>query len=120
MPDISPATPPQRVARILIADDHALARAGLRAMLAPEPDLQVVGEARDGAEALRLCRALRPDLVLMDVRMPVLDGLAAARALKAEFPTVAVIVVTISENPDYLLQALRAGAAGYVLKDATQ
>jgi DNA-binding NarL/FixJ family response regulator len=109
-----------QVARLLIVDDHALARVGLRAMLAPEPDLDVVGEAADGAEALALCRALRPDLVLMDVRMPNLDGLAATRALKAEFPTVAVIIVTIYENPDYLLQALKAGAAGYVLKDATQ
>ena len=112
--------PASGAARILIVDDHELARAGLRAMLAPEPDLAVVGEARDGAEALRLCRELRPDLVLMDVRMPALDGLAATRALKAEFPGVAVIVVTIHENPDYLLQALKAGAAGYVLKDATQ
>lgn len=109
-----------QVARILIVDDHELARSGMRAMLAPEPDLTVVGEARDGAEALRQCRELRPDLVLMDVRMPTLDGLAATRALKGEFPTIAVIVVTIYENPDYLLQALRAGAAGYVLKDATQ
>jgi DNA-binding NarL/FixJ family response regulator len=116
-----PAPPPlRRTTRLLLADDHALARSGLRAMLAPEPDLEVVGEARDGAEALRLCRALRPDLVLLDVRMPVLDGIAATRALKAEFPTVAVIVVTIHENPDYLLQALRAGADGYVLKDTTQ
>jgi DNA-binding NarL/FixJ family response regulator len=114
----SPAAP--RVARILIVDDHELARSGMCAMLAPELDLEVVGEARDGAEALRACRALRPDLVLMDVRMPTLDGIAATRALKIEFPTVAVIVVTIYENPDYLLQALRAGAAGYVLKDATQ
>jgi DNA-binding NarL/FixJ family response regulator len=113
-----PAAP--RHARILLVDDHALARAGLRAMLAPEHDLQVVGEAADGAAALRLCRELRPDLVLMDVRMPILDGIAATRALKAEFPTVAVIIVTISEHPDYLLQALRAGAAGYLLKDATQ
>src|SRR4029078_10829850 len=85
-----------------------------------EPDLEVVGEARDGAEALHLCRVLRPDLVLLDVRMPTLDGIAATPALKAEFPAVAVIVVTISEDPDYLLQALRAGAAGYVHKDATQ
>ena len=116
-----PAPPPlRRTARLLLADDHALARAGLRAMLAPEPDLLVVGEARDGAEALRLCRALRPDLVLMDVRMPTLDGLAATRALTAEFPALPVIVVTIHEDPDYLLQALRAGAAGYVRKDATQ
>lgn len=114
----SPRLP--QAARILIVDDHELARAGLHAMLATEPDLTIVGEARDGAEALDRCRELQPDLVLMDVRMPTLDGLAATRALKAEFPSIAVIVVTIYENPDYLLQALRAGAAGYVLKDATQ
>ncbi len=106
-------------ARILIADDHALSRSGMRAMLAAEPDLAVIGEACDGAEALRLCRELRPDLVLMDLRMPVLDGLAATRALRDECPAVAVVVVTIYENPDHLSQAFRAGAAGYVLKDAT-
>lgn len=109
-----------QLARILIVDDHELARAGMRAMLEPEPDLTVVGEARDGADAVARCRELCPDLVLMDVRMPTLDGLAATRAVKAEFPNVAVIIVTIYENPDYLLQALKAGAAGYVLKDATQ
>lgn len=108
------------VARILIVDDHELARAGLHAMLSSEPDLQVVGEARSGAEVLPLCQELRPDLVLMDVRMPGVDGLVATRALKEVFPQISVVIVTIYENPDYLLQALRAGAAGYVLKDATQ
>jgi len=116
----TPIAKPPSVARILIADDHALARAGLGAMLALESDLAVVGEARDGAEALRLCRQLRPDLVLMDARMPGLDALAATRAIKAELPTIAVIVVTVHQDPDALLRALRAGAAGYVLKDATQ
>jgi DNA-binding NarL/FixJ family response regulator len=107
-------------ARVVIVDDHELARAGLRAMLTSEPDLVVVGEASDGAEALERCRALAPDLVLMDVRMPTLDGLEATRAIKGEFPGIAVIIVTIYENPDYLFRALKAGAAGYVLKDATQ
>lgn len=109
-----------RAARILLADDHTLARAGLRAMLTAEPDLVVVGEAADGAEALRLCRELRPDLVLLDVRMPTLDGLAATRALRAAFPAIAVVVVTIYDHPDYLLRALEAGASGYLLKGATQ
>jgi len=109
-----------RPATVVVADDHDLARAGLCAMLTAEPDLVVVGEARDGAEALELCRLHAPDVVLMDVRMPVLDGLAATRAIKAEMPAISVIIVTIYENPDYLFQALKAGAAGYVLKDATQ
>jgi DNA-binding NarL/FixJ family response regulator len=106
--------------RILIADDHALARAGLRAMLAPEPDFAIVGEAATGAEVLRLCAALRPDVVLLDLRMPDLDGLAATRAIRDAFPAIAVVVVTIYDRPDYLRQALQAGAAGYLLKDATQ
>jgi DNA-binding NarL/FixJ family response regulator len=111
---------PTRPAHIVIADDHELARAGLRAMLDAEPDIIVVGEAGNGAEALELARRLTPDVVLMDVRMPVLDGLAATRAIKAELPTISIIIVTIYENPEYLFQALKAGAAGYVLKDATQ
>jgi DNA-binding NarL/FixJ family response regulator len=110
----------QRPARILVVDDHALARAGLRAMLAPESDFALVGEAADGAAALRLCRELRPDLVLLDLRMPVLDGLATTRAIKAAFPAIAVLVVTIFDHPDYLCRALEAGAVGYLLKDATQ
>jgi DNA-binding NarL/FixJ family response regulator len=87
-------------------------------MLAGEEDLEVVGEATDGQEALQMCRALKPDLVLMDVRMPKSDGLQATRAIKEEMPGVSVVMVTMHENPDYLLEAVRAGAAGYILKDA--
>jgi DNA-binding NarL/FixJ family response regulator len=111
---------PAPPARIVIVDDHELARAGLRSMLAQERDLRVVGEAGDGAQALALSRRLSPDLILMDVRMPGLDGLAATTAIKEECPATSVIIVTMYENPDYLVQALKAGAAGYLLKDATQ
>ena len=104
--------------RILIADDHSLVRGGLRAMLDDEPGLEVIGEASNGREALELCRRLRPDLVLMDVRMPEMDGLEATRAIKQEHPSIAILMVTMHENPDYLLEAIGAGAAGYVLKGA--
>ena len=107
-------------ARIVLVDDHELARDGLRDMFADVPDLEIVGEAADGREALELCRRVRPDLVLMDLRMPRMDGLAATRAIKGESPGISVLVMTMHENPDYLLQALQAGAAGYVLKDAAQ
>lgn len=106
-----------RVYRLIIADDHELVRTGLRNLLAPEPDLEVVGEARDGQEALELCRELEPDLVLMDVRMPRMDGLEATRRIKRENPRVSVMMVTMHESESYLLEAVRAGAAGYVLKD---
>jgi DNA-binding NarL/FixJ family response regulator len=106
-------------ARILIADDHALVREGLRTMLSGEVDLEVVAEANDGQQALALCRELRPHLVLMDVRMPVMDGLAATRKIKDEMPKTSVMMVTMHENPDYLFEAVKAGAAGYVLKDAS-
>lgn len=92
----------------------------MRAMLAREPDLEVVAEAADGEEALRACRSSRPDLILMDVRMPKMDGLEATRAVKAEYPKTAVLIVTTHESPGYLLDAIRAGAAGYVLKEATR
>jgi DNA-binding NarL/FixJ family response regulator len=110
----------KHVVRLLIVDDHALARAGLQNMLASDPDLEVVAEASDGKEALALCRTLSPDLVLMDVRMPEMDGLAATRAIKSEYPGISVVIVTMYVEPDYLLGALRAGAAGYVLKEATR
>ena len=105
--------------RIMITDDHALVRDGLRSMLDDEPSLEVVGEAANGREALELCRSLRPDLVLMDVRMPEMDGLEATRAIKGELPSTSVLMVTMHENPDYLMEALSAGAAGYVLKGAS-
>src|SRR5918993_3870575 len=110
---------PSETARILIADDHALVREGLRTMLSSEEDLSVVAEAYDGQQALSICRELSPDLVLMDVRMPVMDGLEATRRIKAEMPQVSVMMVTMHENPDYLFEAVKAGAAGYVLKDAS-
>jgi DNA-binding NarL/FixJ family response regulator len=102
--------------RLAIVDDHELAREGLRDMLADAPDVEVVGEATNGREALLLCSRLQPDLLMMDVRMPEMDGLAATRELKQRHPQISVMMVTMHENPDYLLEALKAGAAGYVLK----
>jgi DNA-binding NarL/FixJ family response regulator len=106
-------------ARLLIADDHALVREGLRTMLSGEEGIEIVAEANDGEQALSLCRKLAPDLVLMDVRMPVMDGLEATKKIKAEMPHTSVMMVTMHENPDYLFEAVKAGAAGYVLKDAS-
>jgi DNA-binding NarL/FixJ family response regulator len=117
-PDVPQELP--RHGRIVIADDHELARLGLRTMLMPEPDLEVVGEASTGREAIELTRELEPDLVLMDIRMPELDGLAATRSIKEELPKISILILTLSEDPDYLLEALRVGAAGYVLKDASR
>ena len=88
-------------------------------MLNGEVDLEVVGEANDGREALALCRRLRPDLVLMDVHMPGMDGLEATRAIKEELPRTSVVMVTMNEDPDYFFEAVKAGAAGYVLKGST-
>jgi DNA-binding NarL/FixJ family response regulator len=111
---------PSRRGRVIIADDHELARLGLRTMLEPEPDLEVVGEATTGRETVALCRQLQPDLVLMDIRMPDLDGLVATRTIKEDLPRISILIVTLSEDPDYLLEALRVGAAGFVLKDASR
>jgi two-component system, NarL family, response regulator LiaR len=108
-----------KVARILIADDHALVREGLRTMLSGEDGIEVIAETNDGRQALNTCRDLKPDLVLMDVRMPVMDGLEATRRIKQEMPKTSVMMVTMHENPDYLFEAVKAGAAGYVLKDAS-
>src|SRR6266567_8415397 len=111
---------PARRRRVIIADDHELARLGLRTMLVPEPDLDVVGEAATGRETVALADELDPDLVLMDIRMPDLDGLVATRKIKETHPRTSILVVTLSEDPDYLLEALRVGAAGFVLKDASR
>src|SRR5215218_7321205 len=108
-----------KVARILIADDHALVREGLRTMLSGEDGIEVIAEANDGQQALNICRELEPDLVLMDVRMPVMDGLQATKKIKQEMPKTSVMMVTMHENSDYLFEAVKAGAAGYVLKDAS-
>src|ERR687889_254666 len=107
------------VARILIADDHALVREGLRTMLSGEDGIEVIAEANDGQQALDACRELGPDLVLMDVRMPVMDCLEATRKIKQEMPQTSVLMVTMHENPEYLFEAVKTGAAGYVLKDAS-
>ena len=106
--------------RIAIVDDHDMAREGLREMLADVPDIEVIGEASNGREALGLCARLRPDIVLMDVRMPEMDGLLATSKLKQDHPEISVLMVTMHENPEYLFEALKAGAAGYVLKDASR
>jgi DNA-binding NarL/FixJ family response regulator len=105
--------------RLLIADDHDLVRRGLRGLLRREPDLEIVGEARDGREAVELGLSLVPDLILMDVRMPGRDGLEATREIKAERPEIGILMVTMHDDPDYMLEAIKSGAAGYVLKDAS-
>jgi len=107
-----------KIKRLVLADDHHLLRRGFRSLLSGEPGLDVVGEASTGLEAIEICRRLVPDLILMDVRMPEMDGITATRQIKREQPGVSVLMVTMHENPDYLLRALDAGAAGYVLKDA--
>ena len=102
--------------KILIADDDALVRMGLRAVLEGESDLEVVGEAEDGRQAIDLVRDLEPDLVIMDIRMPNLDGLAATREITAGTDGPRVLVLTTFELDEYVYEALRAGAAGFVLK----
>lgn len=103
---------------IVIADDRPLFRSALVQMLDSPPDLEVVGQAINGREAVDLCRRLCPDLVLMDITMPVMDGVEATRTIKREFPHTIVMVLTASAEPNELLRALEAGAAGYVLKEA--
>jgi len=109
---------PSEPARIVIADDHPLFRTALRTLLEGSGEMEVIAEAADGKETLGLSRRLRPDLVLMDVIMPKMDGVAATRAIKAELPQTVVLVMTASEDSEHLLSALRVGAGGYVLKSA--
>lgn len=104
--------------RILVADDHPLFRGALEQVVGGQPDLEVVGEAADGKEALELCRRLQPDLVLMDMTMPRMDGIEATRTIKGECPRIIVLMLTASMDPDHLAEAIKAGAVGYVLKSA--
>jgi two-component system NarL family response regulator len=104
--------------RVLIVDDHTLFRQGVREMLEQESDLEVVGEASTGREALDQARALMPDVVLMDIKMPDLDGVTAARTLHREMPHIGIIFVTSFEENEYVLKGLQAGGRGYILKDA--
>ncbi|MEV6216723.1 response regulator transcription factor [Nocardia sp. NPDC051833] len=102
---------------VLLADDQRLVRAGLRMLIEDTTDLAVVGEAADGAEAVRLCAELAPDLVVMDLRMPGLDGVAATRQIMASSPGAKVLVLTTFDDDEHLFPALAAGAAGYFVKD---
>ncbi|MEU9607041.1 response regulator transcription factor [Streptomyces sp. NPDC048057] len=105
--------------RVLLADDQLLVRAGFRALLDAQRDIEVAGEASDGAEAVRLVGEVRPDVVLMDVRMPVLDGLAATRRITEDgrFEGVKVVILTTFELDEYVFEAIRAGASGFLVKD---
>lgn len=106
--------------RILLADDHAVVRAGLRSLLTAEPDLEVIGEAEDGQQVLQMAGELRPDLVLMDVSMPRLSGLDAIQRLKEILPGTPVLVLTVHEDEGLLHKAIRAGASGYIIKRAAE
>jgi two-component system, NarL family, response regulator LiaR len=105
----------ERRARVVLVDDQDLIRFGLRSVLS-QADVEIVGEASSGREALEISRRLKPDLVVMDIEMPEMDGLQATREIKAELPTTSVLILTSHDEPEYLLEAVRAGAAGYVLK----
>ncbi|MBI5934206.1 MAG: response regulator transcription factor [Chloroflexi bacterium] len=104
--------------RVLLADDHAVLRAGIRALLDMQPDIEVIGEAGDGRQAVERVRELEPDIILMDIGMPGLDGLAATRQIKENHPRTRILILTQHENKEYVLPALKIGASGYVLKRA--
>lgn len=105
--------------RIVIADDHAIVREGLRALIGTEPGMMLVGEASDGVEAVRLARALKPDVVLLDLVMPHKDGLAAITEIKQDQPEARILVLTSFADDDKVFPAIKSGALGYVLKDTT-
>jgi len=102
--------------RVLLVDDHALFRKGVADLLANEPGFELVGEAADGLQAVEMARELMPDVILMDISMPGIDGLEATRRIKAEMPYVRIVILTVSESDRSLLEAIKSGAQGYVLK----
>jgi len=106
--------------KVVLVDDHPVVREGLRTMLSTVPDIEVVAEAGDGLEALEKANEHRPHVVLMDLRMPNLDGIEATRRIKSQLPSTSVIVLTIYDNDAYVVDAVRAGAGGYLLKDASK
>jgi len=108
---------PARI-RVLIADDHTILRAGVRMLLEAEPDMEVAGEAVNGAEAVAQAEALRPHVVLMDIAMPGTNGLEATRQIKAQWPEIQILVLTMHRSDEYFFEILKAGASGYVLKSA--
>jgi DNA-binding NarL/FixJ family response regulator len=103
--------------KILIVDDHSVVRQGLRMFLGADPELEIVGEARDGKEALDMTRQLKPDVVLMDLLMPVMDGVHAIAAIRSELPDIEVLALTSVLEDNLIIEAIRAGAIGYMLKD---
>jgi DNA-binding NarL/FixJ family response regulator len=106
------------VKRVLLADDHAVLRSGLRLLIDNQPDLTVVGEASDGSETLDKARALKPDVILLDINMPGIDGLAVLPMLRRDVPDSRILILTMHDDVNYLQQALQTGASGYVLKQA--
>lgn len=103
--------------RVLLVDDHILFRKGISSMMASQPDLEVVGEASDGTEALEKARELMPDIILMDINMPRTDGLEATRLIKEELPYVKIVILTVSDDEQNLFEAIKSGAMGYLLKN---
>lgn len=109
----------ERKIRVAIADDQRLLREGLRIILEAAPDMIVVGEAEDGVEAVKLAQEEQPDVMLMDIRMPLRDGIAATEAIRKALPNVRVLLLTTYDTPELVIEGLRAGAAGYLLKDSS-
>lgn len=104
--------------KILIADDHTIVRSGIRLLLETEPGIDVIGEALNGLQAVRLAEELKPDLILMDIAMPEMDGLEATRLIKERFPAINILILTMHRSDEYFFELLKAGASGYILKTA--
>lgn len=104
--------------RVMLVDDQSLIRQGLASLLSLEEDFQIVGHASHGAEAVSLIESLTPDIILMDIRMPVMDGVAATKSIRERYPNMRILVLTTFDEDEYIVQAMQAGASGYLLKDA--